>query len=57
MRPSPPLGPHERVTEAVGLALEYDEVPVVGHPVDDRRGHLVVGEHGTRFAVTIKGSF
>ena len=37
--------PHEGMADAVGLAAELDEPPVVDDAVDHGGGHLVVPEH------------
>ena len=36
---------HEGMADAVGLAAELDEPPVVDDAVDHGGGHLVVAEH------------
>ena len=41
--------PHEGVLHRIALALEQQDVPVVGQLVDYRRGHLVAGEDGSPF--------
>lgn len=42
---SPPSLTHEGVTKPVGLAFEDEQVAMVGHAVDHRRRHLIIGEH------------